>query len=216
MTDDFKDMIRERMRQESVLPDHLVRAAEGYRVNFETMGTAGPIADQFGDFSEETAVTGLYFPEDGLMLVDSRLKAHHNNQWDWVMRNRGEMSPVLPWASAVSFDGGFTVELGRSHGGLTQALNRGGHRNVDTLTNGAEITPEMVLDVAYAARLSDHPPDGTEYDVEFQRESIDDIPPGMKFEMGWERHMFDMADVYDLLRTSPAGLPEPLFERGGL
>lgn len=216
MSDQFKDMIRERMADSETLPEALIQAAGGYTADFESRGTDGSIAGQFGQFDRSAAVTGLYFPENRLMFMDNRANTHHNDQWKYVVRGLGPLSPVLPWASATTFDGDYVVELGRSHGGLIQAITRGGHDDVKRLNSGMDISPEMVLDVAYAARLTDHPAQDTEYDVAFAGPEINDLPDRLKNEIGVRRQTLDMADVYDLLRTTPAGLPEPLFERARL
>lgn len=199
-----------------VLPDPIANASEGYDADFEVRGTFTPVAEQWdSNFDSLSTATGLYLPTEKVMYVDNRSAVHHNDQWNRIIEEMGCVSPVLPWASATR-DGEFIVELGRSHGGLFQAISRSDCENVKRLSSGLDIKPEYVLDVAYAARLTDHPADTTEYEVDFADESVRDLPEDIKHELSSRREILEMANVYDLLRTTPAGLPHPLFDRSKL
>lgn len=199
-----------------VLPDPIVDASEGYNADFEVRGTYTPTAEQWDDnFDRMASATGLYLPTERVMFVDNRSSVHHNDQWNRIIEEMGCVSPVLPWASATRGDE-FIVELGRSHGGLFQAISRSNCEDVERLSIGFDIKPEYVLDVAYAARLTDHPAGSTEYEVDFADESVRDLPEDIKRELSSRREILEMANVYDLLRTTPAGLPDPLFDRSEL
>jgi len=198
------------------LPDPIVDASERYTADFEVRGTYTPTADQWGDsFDKMSSATGLYLPTERVMFVDNRSTVHHNDQWNRIIEEMGCVSPVLPWASATRGDK-FIVELGRSHGGLFQAVSRSDCENVERLSTGFDIKPEYVLDVAYAARLTDHPAGSTEYEVDFADESVRNLPEEIKQKLASRREILEMANVYDLLRATPEGLPEPLFDRSKL
>lgn len=197
------------------LPDELADLRDTYRADFESRGTFSSIADQWDRrFDETAAATGLYFPEDGLMMVDNRSAVHHNDQFNRIAETLGRLSPVLPWASATRNDT-FTVELARSHGGLFQAISRSDYDDITRINHGIDVKPRYVLDVAYAARLTDHPP-SSEFDVSFAPDTVRELPEDVKREVSVERQILTLGDVYDLLRTTPAGLPDPLFDRSEL
>jgi hypothetical protein len=197
------------------LPGELADLRDSYRADFEVRGTYSSIADQWDrSYDKNAAVTGLYFPEDELMMVDNRSAVHHNDQLNRILDTIGPLSPVLPWASATRNDT-FHIELARSHGGLYQAIARSDHDDITRINRGIDVKPRHVIDVAYAARLTDHPP-SSEYDVSFAGDAIRDLPEEMKFEVSVDRQILTLGDVYDLLRTTPAGLPDPLFNRSEL
>jgi hypothetical protein len=216
MPPDFEDIIRQRMADAELLPDGIIEAGRSYTADFDVRGTFSDPADQWGTYDEKTAATGLYFPDDGFMLVDNRGSTHHNDQWNRIREEEGVLSPILPWASARLGDS-FIVEVGRSHGGLYQALSR--KDDLDDVTRlNDEMTPEMVLDVAYAARLTDHPPSG-EIEYIYVPQEIRDALGRVDAEdlqIRSTRETSSLGDMYDLLRTSPAGLPDPLFDRSEL
>ncbi len=212
--DDFESMVRDQLR--SVFHDDILEVSESFTAEFEIRGSGTPISQQFGSYDEMTAVTGLYFPEDRLMIVDSRLVAHHNNQWQFVENAVGPLSPVVPWASAT-VGGKFVVELGRSHGGLSQALRRYDRiGEVEVRSHGMDIRPETVLAVAYASRITDHPADNTDYEYTFRPTGLDGVPEDVIRELRVDRYTESMDNLYDLLRVCPSGLPDPFFKRGSL
>jgi len=94
-------------------------------------------------------LSGLFFPENELHVVDRRTLAHHNTQWMYVLEEYGELSPVLPWATDT-FSSPTRIEVNRSHGGLHQAITRTGS-NPDIISP-TEMKPEYVYAIANACR----------------------------------------------------------------
>jgi hypothetical protein len=167
------------------------------------------VGDQFTEWYDAgNGITGLFFPEADLMYADDRSLNHHDTQYRTAVNKYGKMSPVMPWAS-VFLERGVVVEVSRSHGGLSQAISRMNHRGDVTTIRNEDVRPEHVLAVAYTARLTDHPRDA---DVTFPY-----LEPRYRGMTGSSQFVtnreVELGELYDVLESSPAGLPDPLFSR---
>lgn len=152
------------------IPDKLRATLADWEPDFEINGTGSqrtPWHSQWDrSYEAEAGVSGLYFPDEGLMLLDNRGGAHHNTQWHAAL-NRDYLldghvpDRVMPFTMDKAHDGDWYVEMARSHGGLHQALAKQGLLDdVVKLESGHMIEPGWVWDVVYAARKAGVPAEG--------------------------------------------------------
>jgi hypothetical protein len=196
------------------LPDGIVEEIQSFVWDIEMDSASGEsVVDAFSTQREPMTggITGLYFPEDRLMLADPRNQAHHNDQINYSLREYGEMSPVLPWAT-TRFGEDSRVEFSRSHGGLSQALIRNDLEDVEVI-RGIETTPNHVVSMAYSCRLLDIPGDA-EVEYKYVPEQIANLEDHIKAELSVSFETAPMQSFYQEFQFSNAGLPDPLFGRG--
>lgn len=197
------------------IPVHILEAAQTFDAPFgvQSSSTTSTYAEQHTKwYDAKNGITGLYIPDD-TMIMDDRGLNHHPQQWLTLMQQRDEAPPeVMPWATTYATDH-HIIEVGISHGGLTQALRKTGHyRDVDQLQSGKDILPEYLWAVIYACRLGDLPRDAI-VDYNYLLPRFRESPMGEQFGTS---NRTRLGDFYDELQFSPAGLPDPVIDREAL
>lgn len=195
------------------VPDRLIEVLSGWEPAFEIVGT-GAEREPWGQWDDQydasAGVSGLYFPDHDLMVMDNRQIVHHNGQWN-VLVNRmldGPFpSPVMPF-TIDTVGSGWRVEMARSHGGLYQALGKhDALGKVTQITSGSQVEPRWVWDVVYAARRADIPGGIMQYTFRQPGASVEDaFAPDLETKL---------QDLYREMRFEDA-LPEPAIDRTAL
>lgn len=201
------------------VPDRLLDVVGSWEPGFDIKDTGGPSAwtsQWSSEYDAHAGVSGLYFPEHGLMVLDNRQAAHHNQQWnavtsrDDLLGGEEAPSPVMPFTMDYStHTDGWRVEMARSHGGLYQALSRAGLADVvERLVSPSQVEPRYVWDVVYAARKAGIPGDGT---IEFGFKD-----PGASVDPNYApTYEVPLEAMYRELRFE-GKLPEEAIDRGAL
>jgi hypothetical protein len=193
------------------VPEPLADGLNGFSASFDVTSSLGD--EQYwtlwdGEFEATEGITGLWFPTEGLMVLERRGLTHHNGAYRQVHDRLGPLSPVMPGASGSSSGSRF-LDLPSSGGGLYQILSRlDVTDDVERWNSGSFVSPEDIWAVVYAARLVDAP-GGTLVTANYDRRGIASADPNYS-----EQSRFTLADAYTELQFSPAGKPEPRIDRG--
>lgn len=196
------------------IPDSIMRAAQTFTADFDITTTGqNPLAEQHDKwYDAKSGTTGLYLRSHGVMIADKRDLYHHNQQFRRVLDRYDPPYTVIPWATAV-LSGDWVVEMGRSHGGLTQAILKTDSRNVtETVTSAEGIRPEDIWAVAYTCAAVDVSEDGG-LDYRYIPERFKGTDAANQFAT---TNRTEMEAFYDELMFAPSGRPEPLFDRDAL
>jgi hypothetical protein len=193
------------------VPEPLADGLNGFVASFDVTDSLGDTRYWTmwdGKFDAVPGISGLWFPTEGLMVLEQRGMTHHNAAYRNVYDRLGHISPVMAWASGSNTNNRY-LDIPSSAGGLYQALSRlDAADDVARWSSGSYLSPEDVWAVIYAARLVDAPPE-TNVTASYDHHGIASVDPGYS-----EQSRFTLEDAYTELQFSPAGKPEPRIDRG--
>jgi len=187
------------MSQQTPIPEAVMAERGSATSDFEITGPDGlPRPESMWSLSPGAGITGLWVPYSKVMGVSDPPLAHHDDLYRGVTDSTDAQPPVIPWGAA-SVDGAWNVDLPTPGGSLW---------NVDLSDdilwrNAKQVPPSALWPVAYTCRYLGIPEDAT---ITFGYE-----PPRAGMDAVEETLM--IGQVYDELRFTPAGLPDPAVDR---
>ncbi len=182
------------------VPDELQTAANNFTADFDIVNDRGQTRiEPMWEMSHESGITGLWYPNEPLMAAVDPPLAHHDDLYEGLADTVAPVPPVMPWKAAIVGDM-WQVEI-PVPGGSMWSVDL---EDEELLTNAEQVGPEVLWPVVYTCARIGVPEDAL---VTFDYDPPRTTAPLTSLSI-------EMRDLYAELQLTPAGIPEPIIERG--